>query len=94
MFELVGAGMGNPNRLVSIQQSVEKAKENGIEDFSDVLLISDAFFPFDDGVRLAESFGIKHIVQPGGSIKDNVVIDACNELGMSMIMTGKRHFNH
>jgi phosphoribosylaminoimidazolecarboxamide formyltransferase/IMP cyclohydrolase len=94
MFELVGAGMGNPNRLVSIQQSVEKAKENGINDFSDILLISDAFFPFDDGVRLAESCGIKHIVQPGGSIKDNVVIDACNELGMSMIMTGKRHFNH
>ena len=44
VFELVGAGMGNPNRLVSIQQAVEKAKENGVEDFSEVLLVSDAFF--------------------------------------------------
>lgn len=94
IYELVGAGMGNPNRLVSIQQAVEKAKENGIEDFSDVLLISDAFFPFDDGVRLANKFGIKNVVQPGGSIKDDVVINACNELGIAMVMTGKRHFNH
>lgn len=94
ILELVGAGMGNPNRIVSIQQSVEKAKENGVTDFSNLFLISDAFFPFDDGVRMANEFGIKYVVQPGGSIKDKVVVDACDELGMAMIMTGKRHFNH
>lgn len=94
VLELVGAGMGNPNRIVSIQQSVEKAKENGVTDFENLLLISDAFFPFDDGVRMANKYGIKYVIQPGGSIKDSVVIDACNELGMGMLLTGKRHFNH
>lgn len=91
---LVGAGMGNPNRIVSLQQAVEKAKENGITDFSEILLVSDAFFPFDDGVRTANKYGIKYVVQPGGSIKDKVVVEACDELGMAMLLTGKRHFNH
>jgi len=91
---LVGAGMGNPNRLISTQQALEKAKENGEEDFSELILISDAFFPFADNIELAHRAGITHIVQPGGSIKDRDVIKKCNELGMSMIFTGRRHFRH
>ena len=93
-FQLIGAGMGNPNRLISLEQSVLKAKENGLEDFSDCVLISDAFFPFKDNIEMANEFGIKNIVQPGGSIKDQEVIDCCDELGISMVFTGRRHFRH
>jgi phosphoribosylaminoimidazolecarboxamide formyltransferase / IMP cyclohydrolase len=91
---LVGAGMGNPNRFVSLTQAVEKAKENDINDFSEVVLISDAFFPFPDSVEKANEFHIKYIVQPGGSIKDSEVIKACEKAGQSMIFTRKRHFRH
>lgn len=91
---LAGAGMGNPNRLISLEQSINKAKENKLEKFEDYLLISDAFFPFRDNIDLANSFGIKAILQPGGSIKDNEVIAACNEFGISMGLTGRRHFRH
>lgn len=93
-YFISGAGMGNPNRLISLNQAVEKAKENGEVDFGNGLLISDAFFPFRDNIDLANGFGIKHFVQPGGSIKDNEVIGACDEFGLSMIFTGKRHFRH
>ncbi|MFZ9000320.1 MAG: bifunctional phosphoribosylaminoimidazolecarboxamide formyltransferase/IMP cyclohydrolase [Bacteriovoracaceae bacterium] len=93
-FELVGAGMGNPNRLISLDQAVNKAKENKVEDFSDLILISDAFFPFRDNIDLANKAGIKFIVQPGGSIRDKEVIEACDEFGMSMVFTGTRHFRH
>ena len=86
-FKLEGAGMGNPNRLVSTVQAIEKATENGVTDFSDLLLISDAFFPFRDNVDLAHQHGIRKIVQPGGSIRDEEVIEACNEHSMSMFFT-------
>lgn len=59
-----------------------------------IVLASDAFFPFDDVVREAASSGIKHIIQPGGSVRDQDSIDACDELGVSMVFTGLRHFNH
>jgi phosphoribosylaminoimidazolecarboxamide formyltransferase/IMP cyclohydrolase len=91
---LLGAGMGNPNRLVSTEQAIAKAKENGIQDFGKAVLISDAFFPFRDNVDLANKFGIKALVQPGGSIRDEEVIEACNEHGMTMFFTGRRHFRH
>ena len=58
------------------------------------ILISDAFFPFPDNVELAHEYGIKAIVQPGGSIRDNKVIEKCDELGVTMIFTGLRHFKH
>ena len=86
--------MGNPNRLVSTVQAIEKASENGVIDFSDLLLISDAFFPFRDNVDLAHQHGIRKIVQPGGSIRDEEVIEACNEHSMSMFFTRRRHFRH
>lgn len=91
---IIGAGMGNPNRLVSLEQAVQKAKENGVDDLSDVLMISDAFFPFADSIEVAHKFGIQNIVQPGGSIKDKEVIAACDELNISMVFTGRRHFRH
>jgi len=57
-------------------------------------LISDAFFPFRDSVEAANEFGIKYIVEPGGSIRDEEVISACDEFGIAMIFTGVRHFKH
>lgn len=93
VMSLAGAGMGNPNRLVSTEQAIAKAKENNIE-LSECTLISDAFFPFRDNVELAAKAGIKRIVQPGGSIRDEEVINACDENDISMCFTGKRHFRH
>lgn len=93
-YFLVGAGMGNPNRLISLMQAIEKAEENGIKDFSDIILISDAFFPFTDNIKLAASKGIIYIVQPGGSIRDDEVISACNHYRCAMMFTGIRHFKH
>ena len=93
-IRLLGAGMGNPNRLVSTEQAIAKAKENGIQDLGSAVLISDAFFPFRDNVDLAHKFGIKALVQPGGSIRDEEVIEACKEHGMTMFFTGRRHFRH
>lgn len=91
---LIGAGMGNPNRLVSTKQAVEKAQENGFINLSDSILVSDAFFPFRDNIDLAQEHGISKIIQPGGSIRDEEVIKACNEHGIAMTFTGKRHFRH
>ena len=59
-----------------------------------LVLASDAFFPFDDCVTLAARYGVKAIVQPGGSIRDEDSIRKCNELGIAMLFTGERHFKH
>ena len=91
---MVGAGMGNPNRLVSMKQAVDKARENGHDDLSDVVLVSDAFFPFADNIGIAKEAGIAFIVQPGGSVNDNQVISACEEGRIAMVFTGRRHFRH
>jgi phosphoribosylaminoimidazolecarboxamide formyltransferase/IMP cyclohydrolase len=93
-MSLAGGGMGNPNRLISLKEAIEKAQENGHKDLSSMVLISDAFFPFRDNIDLAAKHGIQYIVQPGGSLRDNEVIKACDELNISMLMTGKRHFKH
>ncbi len=58
------------------------------------VLASDGFFPFDDTVKMAADYGISSIIQPGGSVRDKDSIDACNELGIKMVLTGKRHFLH
>lgn len=91
---LAGAGMGNPNRLISLQQAIDKARENGHDDLSGTVLISDAFFPFADNIDLAAQNGIRAIVQPGGSIKDKDVIAACERHNIAMMLTGRRHFRH
>ena len=93
-FSMIGAGMGNPNRLVSMRQAVEKAHENGHKNLSDAVLVSDAFFPFPDNIAIAAGAGIRYIVQPGGSINDKDVISACEEQDISMAFTGRRHFRH
>ena len=84
----IGVGAGQMNRVGSANIALNSGDVNG------AALASDGFFPFGDSVRLANDYGIKAVIQPGGSIKDQESIDACNELGMTMIFTGKRHFLH
>lgn len=93
-ISMIGAGMGNPNRLISMRQAVDKARENGHENLAQAVLVSDAFFPFADNIGIAKDAGIRHIIQPGGSIKDKDVITACNDAGIAMAFTGRRHFRH
>ncbi len=92
---LTGAGMGQPNRLDSLRHlTVPRfGLKNGPE-IGEAVLISDAFFPFRDSVEAARDAGVRFIVQPGGSIRDHEVIDACNEAGIAMLFTGRRHFRH
>lgn len=107
--QLLGMGAGQPNRLIATKLSIEKSRENlrneytgAAEDFeayvaqelANAWLISDAFFPFADNVELAAAAGVRKIVQPGGSIRDKSVIDICDDLGVSMVFTGIRHFKH
>ena len=94
-FWLTGAGMGQPNRLDSLRQlTIPRFNlKDGIK-IEDSVLISDAFFPFRDSVEAANEFGIKYIVEPGGSIRDEEVIAACDEFGIAMVFTGMRHFKH
>lgn len=87
---IVGVGAGQMSRIDSTHMAVRKA--NGREKGS--VLASDAFFPFRDNVDMAAAAGVTAIVQPGGSVKDQDSIDACNEHGLAMIFTGVRHFRH
>jgi phosphoribosylaminoimidazolecarboxamide formyltransferase/IMP cyclohydrolase len=86
----VGIGAGQMSRVDSTFMAIHKAGELT----RGATLASDAFFPKDDGVRLAAEHGVTAIIQPGGSIRDDDVIRACNELGIAMIFTGMRHFKH
>lgn len=91
-MQLVGVGAGQMNRVGAAHIALEEAKEKGKTDH--LCLASDAYFPFDDVVRLAAQYGVTAIIQPGGSIRDENSIKACNELGIAMIFTGIRHFRH
>jgi phosphoribosylaminoimidazolecarboxamide formyltransferase/IMP cyclohydrolase len=94
-FWLTGAGMGQPNRLDSLRQlTIPRFNLKEGVSIADSVLISDAFFPFRDSVEAANEFGIKYIVEPGGSIRDEEVIAACDEFGIAMVFTGMRHFKH
>jgi phosphoribosylaminoimidazolecarboxamide formyltransferase/IMP cyclohydrolase len=64
------------------------------EELGNAILVSDAFFPFPDNIQVADRHGIKKVIQPGGSIRDKVVIKACNDAGIAMAFTGLRHFKH
>ena len=86
-----GIGGGQTNRIWAAQQAISRAKEKVNED---LVLASDAFFPFRDVADFAAENGIKAIIQPGGSIKDQESIDACNEREIPMVFTGMRHFMH
>lgn len=88
----IGIGAGQMNRVGAALIALEQAKVAGFS--NGIILASDAFFPFDDVVTLAHQYGVTAIIQPGGSVRDEDSIKACNELGISMIFTGVRHFKH
>lgn len=90
--QTVGIGAGQMNRVGAAHIALSWAKEHGHSDH--LVLASDAFFPFDDVVRLAARYGVTAIIQPGGSIRDQDSIQACDELGIAMVFTGNRHFKH
>ena len=89
----VGIGAGQMSRVMSVRIAAWKAEEAGLKT-AGASLASDAFFPFRDGVDLAASFGIRTIIQPGGSMRDAEVIAAADGHGMAMLFTGMRHFRH
>ena len=89
----LGIGAGQMSRVISTKIAFMKAKEEKL-DVKDCVLASDAFFPFRDNIDIAANEGVKHIIQPGGSVKDDEVISAADEHGISMTMTGYRHFKH
>ena len=88
--QTVGIGAGQMNRVGSAKIAIERA----IEINDNVALVSDGFFPMGDTVEYAAEHGIKAIIQPGGSIKDQDSIDMANKYGITMVMTGMRHFKH
>ena len=89
-FKTVGVGAGQMSRVDSTKIACDKAGEKTRGSF----VGSDAFFPMPDSIEYAAKFGIEAIIQPGGSIKDQDAIDACNRLGVAMVFTGERHFKH
>ena len=91
--QTIGIGAGQMSRVVSAEIASLKAKEEGLN-VEGSCMASDAFFPFRDGIDKASSSGIKSIIQPGGSVRDQEVIDAVNEHKMVMVFTGVRHFRH
>ena len=92
-FQTIGIGAGQMSRIDSAQIAASKALERGFET-NGCCMASDAFFPFRDGIDAAAKIGITSVIQPGGSMRDQEVIDAANEAGMAMLFTGMRHFRH
>ncbi|MDR0675488.1 MAG: bifunctional phosphoribosylaminoimidazolecarboxamide formyltransferase/IMP cyclohydrolase [Elusimicrobiota bacterium] len=90
---IIGIGAGQMSRLDSVKISISKAKKAGF-DIKGSVIASDAFFPFKDSIEVIAKYGVSAIIQPGGSIRDPEVINACNENNMSMIFTYQRHFRH
>ena len=93
-FSTIGIGAGQPSRLDSCKIAVQKAKLFQKNKIKNSIAASDAFFPFADGIKLLISAGVKIIVQPGGSIRDQEVINAANKAKVKMVFTNIRHFNH
>lgn len=91
--QLFGSGVGMTSRIDALRHAAEKAKSFGF-DLSEAVMASDAFFPFSDSVEIAFNEGIRAVIQPGGSVKDNDSIEFCNKNKMSMVFTGTRHFKH
>lgn len=90
--QTLGIGAGQMNRIGSAEIALNEAHTNGVT--NDLIMASDAFFPFDDCVTLAHKMGVTAIVQPGGSVRDEDSIKKANEYGISMLFSGKRHFKH
>lgn len=91
--QLCASGTGQTSRVDALNQAIHKAQSFNF-DLNGAVMASDAFFPFPDCVEIADNAGIKSVIQPGGSIKDQLSIDYCNENGLAMVMTGTRHFKH
>lgn len=90
---LVASGIGQTSRVDALRQAIEKAGSFKLS-LEGAVMASDAFFPFPDCVEIADKAGIKAVIHPGGSIRDNESIDYCNAHGMAMVITGHRHFKH
>ena len=90
----IGIGAGQPSRLDSCKIAIQKAKKFQKNRIKNCIAASDAFFPFEDGVKELIKAGVKIIVQPGGSIRDDEIIRVANKAKIKMILTGTRHFNH
>ena len=90
---LIASGTGQTSRVDALKQAIEKANTFG-SDLNGAVMASDAFFPFPDCVEIAKNAGITAVIQPGGSIKDELSINYCNENKVAMVFTGTRHFKH
>lgn len=91
--QLIASGVGETSRVDALKHAIEKANTFDLQ-LQDAVMSSDAFFPFPDCVEIAADAGIKAVIQPGGSIKDQDSIDLCNQRKISMVTTGTRHFKH
>ncbi len=91
--QLLGKGCGQTSRIDALRQSIEKARQFNF-DLKHAALASDAFFPFDDCVKIADAEGISSFIQPGGSIRDKDSIEYCKTNNLAMVITGLRHFKH
>ena len=91
--QLLASGTGQTYRIDALNQAILKAKTFGF-DLNGAVMASDAFFPFPDCVEIAHSAGITAVIQPGGSVKDQLSIDSCNLNQLSMVFMGLRHFKH
>ncbi|MEC4115004.1 bifunctional phosphoribosylaminoimidazolecarboxamide formyltransferase/IMP cyclohydrolase [Myroides pelagicus] len=91
--QLCASGTGQTSRVDALRQAIEKANSFNFA-LDGAVMASDAFFPFPDCVEIADNAGIKSVIQPGGSIKDELSINYCNENNMAMVFTGTRHFKH
>ena len=91
--QLISSGVGQTSRVDALRQAIDKAKNFGFE-IAGSVMASDAFFPFPDCVEIANNEGVKAVIQPGGSVRDQESIDYCNEHNMAMVITGTRHFRH
>jgi len=92
-LQLCASGIGQTSRVDALKQAIEKARLFGL-DLAGSVMASDAFFPFPDCVEIAHKAGIRAVVQPGGSVRDQDSIDFCSENGIAMVFTGIRHFKH
>ncbi len=91
--QLVASGVGQTSRIDALKQAIEKAGSFDF-DLEGSVMASDAFFPFSDSVEIAHNAGVRSVIQPGGSVRDQDSIDFCNKKGLSMVFTGIRHFKH
>jgi len=91
--QLIASGVGMTSRVDALKHAIEKAQTFGL-DLKGAAMASDAFFPFPDCVEIADKAGITAVIQPGGSVKDQLSVDYCDAHGMPMVFTGTRHFKH